>query len=64
MTVTVINISNFASPPLISNVKCIAWNFNGSNFASDEDKDDKLKKLRFENDDSIPDVESYFIKEY
>jgi hypothetical protein len=27
-------------------------------------KGDDLKKLRFENGDIIPDVESYFIKKY
>jgi hypothetical protein len=27
---------------------------------SDEDKDEDLKKLRFENGDAIPDVYSYF----
>jgi hypothetical protein len=41
-------------------VKCIAWNFDGSNFVELFDKDDDLKKLRFENGDTIPDVESYF----
>jgi hypothetical protein len=43
-------------------VKCIAWNFNGWDFVSYEDKDDDLEKLRFENGDTIPDVESYFIE--
>jgi hypothetical protein len=42
------------------NVKCIAWNFDGSNFVSDEDEREDLKRLRFENGDIIPDVESYF----
>jgi hypothetical protein len=66
MTVTVISISHLSSPPLILNVKCIAWNFDGSNFIGSEywnfsvDKDD-LKSLRFENGDTIPDVESYFV---
>jgi hypothetical protein len=60
MVVTVISISHLSSPPLIPNVKCIAWNFDGSNFVSEEDKDDTLKKLRFENGDTIPNVESYF----
>jgi hypothetical protein len=41
-------------------VKCIAWNFDGSNFVSIEDKKKDLKKLRFENGDNIPKVESYF----
>jgi hypothetical protein len=58
MIVTVISISHLSSPPLIPNVKCIAWNFDGSNFVSDEDE--ALKKLRFENGDTIPDVKSYF----
>jgi hypothetical protein len=30
---------------------------------SDEDKKKDLKKLRFENGDTIPNVESYFIDE-
>jgi hypothetical protein len=42
------------------NVKGIAWNFDGSNFVNDEDKKEDLKRLRFENGDTIPDVESYF----
>jgi hypothetical protein len=42
-------------------VKCIAWNFDGSNFVSRGDKKEDLKRLRFENGDAIPDVESYFI---
>jgi hypothetical protein len=46
-------------------VKCIAWNFDGSNFIGSKmwgfsvDKNN-LKKLRFEDGDAIPDVESYF----
>jgi hypothetical protein len=60
MVVTVISISHLSSPPLIPNVKCIAWNFDGSNFVSGSDKDEALKKLRFENGDTIPNVESYF----
>jgi hypothetical protein len=28
---------------------------------SDEDKDDDLRKLRFEDEDTILDVESYFV---
>jgi hypothetical protein len=39
-------------------VKCIAWNFDRSNFVN---KKEDLKKLKFENGDIIPDVESYFI---
>jgi hypothetical protein len=42
------------------NLKCIAWNFDGSIFVSDEDKKEDLKRLRFENGDVIPDVKSYF----
>jgi hypothetical protein len=41
-------------------VKCIAWNFDGSNVVSLKDEDEDLKKLRFENGDIIPNVESYF----
>jgi hypothetical protein len=42
---------------MIPDVKCIAWNFDGSNFVF---YDEYLKNLRFENGDIIPDVESYF----
>jgi hypothetical protein len=42
-------------------VKCIAWNFDGSNFVRWEDEDEALKKLRFENGDTIPNVDSYFV---
>jgi hypothetical protein len=42
-------------------MKCIARNFDGSNFVKDEDKKEDLKKLRFENGDSIPDVSNYFV---
>jgi hypothetical protein len=45
-------------------LKCITWNFDGSNFVSDRDKDEDLKMLRFENGDVIPNIESYFIKKY
>jgi hypothetical protein len=41
-------------------VKFIAWNFNGSNFVSKDDKKEDLKRLGFQNGDIIPDVESYF----
>jgi hypothetical protein len=46
-------------------VKCIAWNFDGSNFVGSNSwyfniNEDDLKRLRFENGDVIPDVESYF----
>jgi hypothetical protein len=59
-TVTIINISHLSSLPSIPNVKCIAWNFDGSNFVSKKDKKDDLKRLKFENGDTIPHVESYF----
>jgi hypothetical protein len=59
MIVTLISISHLFSPPLIPNVKCVAWNFDGSNMVRE---DDDLKKLRFENGDMIPDVENYFIE--
>jgi hypothetical protein len=42
-------------------VKCIAWNFDGSNFVIRKDKREHLKRLRFENGDVIPDVEKYFV---
>jgi hypothetical protein len=53
-TVTIISISHFSSPSSIPNVKCIAWNFDGSNFLSEKDKKEDLKRLRFENGDIIP----------
>jgi hypothetical protein len=61
MTVTLISISHLSSLPLIPNVKCIAWNFDGSNFVRDKDKDEGLKGLRFENGDIIPNLRSYFV---
>jgi hypothetical protein len=60
-TVTVISISHVSSLPSVPNVKCIAWNFDGSNFVSYEDKKEDLKRLRFENGDVISDVDSYFV---
>jgi hypothetical protein len=60
MIVTVISISHLYSPPLIPNVKCIAWNFDGSNFVSYGDEKEDLKRLRFESGDTILNVESYF----
>jgi hypothetical protein len=63
-TVTVISISHLSSPPSIPSVKCIAWNFDGSNFVSFIDKKEDLKMLRFENGDIIPDVESYFVLKF
>jgi hypothetical protein len=60
VTITVISISHLSSPPEIPTVKCIAWNFDGSNFVGFYDKKEDLNKLRFENGDTIPDVESYF----
>jgi hypothetical protein len=44
-------------------VGCIAWNFDVSNFVGWNDKDEALKKLRFENGDIIRTIESYF-KQY
>jgi hypothetical protein len=41
-------------------MKCIAWNFDGSNFVGDDDRDENLNRLRFENGDIIPNLESYF----
>jgi hypothetical protein len=60
MTVTVISISHLSFLPSIPNMKCIAWNFDGSNIVSDENKDENLKRLKFENGDVILDIESYF----
>jgi hypothetical protein len=59
-TVTVISISHLSSLPSVPNVKCIAWNFDGSNFVSNVDKKEDLKRLKFENQNIIPDVENYF----
>jgi hypothetical protein len=42
-------------------MKCIAWNFNGSNFVIIVDRKEDLKRLKFENGDIIPDVGSYFV---
>jgi hypothetical protein len=41
-------------------VKCVAWNFDGSNFVRWDDKKENLKELTFENGDIVPNVESYF----
>jgi hypothetical protein len=41
-------------------VKCIAWNFDGSNIVECDGKKEDLNELRFENGDIIPNVESYF----
>jgi hypothetical protein len=60
--ITVISISHLSSLPSVPNVKCIAWNFDGSNFVIWRDKKEVLKRLRFENGDIIPDVESYFVE--
>jgi hypothetical protein len=59
VTITIISIYHLSSPPAIPNVKCIAWNFDGSNVDDDDEKED-LNRLRFENGDIIPNVESYF----
>jgi hypothetical protein len=39
--IAIISISHLSSPPAIPNVKCIAWNFDGSNVVEycDEDED-------------------------
>jgi hypothetical protein len=60
VSVTFISISHLSSSSLIPKVKCIAWNFNGSNFVSWDDKKKDLQKLKFENGDTIRNVESYF----
>jgi hypothetical protein len=61
MTLTVISISHLSSSSLKPDLKCIAWNFDGSNSVDwFNDKDEDLKRLRFENGDTIPNVESYF----
>jgi hypothetical protein len=45
-------------------VKCITWNFDGFNIVRFGDKEEDLERLRFENGDVIPDVESYFDNVY
>jgi hypothetical protein len=60
VTITIIGISHLSSPPAILNVKCIAWNFDGSNIVGDDDRNEDLNQLRFENGGIIPNVESYF----
>jgi hypothetical protein len=41
-------------------VKCVAWNFDGSNYVGWDEKKKNFKKLSFENRDSIPNIEIYF----
>jgi hypothetical protein len=36
--------------------KCIAGNFNGSNFVKKHDKEKVLERLRFQNGDTIPNI--------
>jgi hypothetical protein len=55
--VTVVSIFHLSSPPMIPNVKCITFNFDGSNVG---ERDEDLRKLRFENGDIIPNVKNYF----
>jgi hypothetical protein len=43
-------------------VKYITWNFDGSNFVRWDEKMENLKRLKFENGDTIPNVESYFVE--
>jgi hypothetical protein len=64
VTITIISISHLSFPPTIPNVKCIAWNFDGSRFVEYSDKNEDLNQLRFENGDIIPNVESYFDLNY
>jgi hypothetical protein len=49
MTITIISISHLSSSPAIPNGKCIAWNFDGSNVVGDDDENEDLNRLRFEN---------------
>jgi hypothetical protein len=57
--VDLLNISHFCLPPVIPNVRCIAYNFDGSNMGF---KDEDLETLRFENGDVIQCIEDYFVK--
>jgi hypothetical protein len=60
-TVTVISISHLSSLPSVPNVKCVAWNFDESNFVRIGEGKEDLKRLGFKNGDIIiPDVENYF----
>jgi hypothetical protein len=63
MTITLISIFNLSFSPLIPSVKCIGWNYDGSNFVEFNTMEN-LDKLTFENGDAIPDVLSYFMKLY
>jgi hypothetical protein len=58
--ITIINISHLSSPPAIPNVKCTAWNFDGSNVVEDDDKKEDLNRLRFQNGNIILNVKSYY----
>jgi hypothetical protein len=61
VTITIISISHLSSPPATPNVKCIAWNFDGSNVVEMySGKKEDLNRLGLENGDIIPNVESYF----
>jgi hypothetical protein len=60
VTITLISISHLSFPSAIPNVKCIDWNFDGSNIVRDDDRNEDLNQLRFENGDIIPNIESYF----
>jgi hypothetical protein len=61
MIITVISISHLSSPPLIPNVKCIAWNFDGSNVVEMcGGKKEDFDQLKFENKNIIPNVGNYF----
>jgi hypothetical protein len=62
--ITVISIIHLSSSPFIPNLKCITWNFDGSNFVEEDTKDEDLEKMRFENGETIPNPESYFGKYY
>jgi hypothetical protein len=48
---------------LLLHVKCIAWNFDGSNFVNFGERIN-LEIIRFEDGDTIPNIKNYFIKKY
>jgi hypothetical protein len=59
VTITLLRISTLSFPPLLPNIRCIGYNFDGSNV----DKYD-MSKLRYEDGGEIPNIEDYFYDEW